>query len=169
MRPQSMIPVDNKAQTASKPTLLYAKTTNRCEIQKFPTEKITYTHFTIRKQRWNMPKQATSCTQCNFPYSQKHQKHSYPHLAAKTRSRRRCPLIHRQSNRRSQRSRRIRVRIRLHHAGKPNAVQEKKVATSPFALYMPKLIQKGYMVLMLLACVCGCNVMQGDRQIQDGF
>jgi hypothetical protein len=55
----------------------------------------------------------------------------------------------------------------MHNARDGYGFPKEEIAMIKLIQYMLFLIQKGYMVLMQLLCVCGCNVMQGDRQIQN--
>jgi hypothetical protein len=61
------------------------------------------------------------------------------------------------------------LNIGLNPTHRPILAQDLKLSASesPFTCMHLKFMGKGYMWLMLFSCICGCNVMQGDRQIQD--
>jgi len=55
----------------------------------------------------------------------------------------------------------------MHNAGDGYGFPKEEIVMAKLIQYMLLVIQKGYIGLMLLSCICGCNVMQGDRQIQN--
>jgi hypothetical protein len=48
----------------------------------------------------------------------------------------------------------------------PLIPRRERRALSPFMPYIQKFMGKGYILPMLLLCICGCFGMKGDRQIQ---